>query len=349
MQMDVDDGDVSGWDENDMDVDDFVGVKHRRSNMISPSVSMMDVDVGRARNLLTSQWNDIAQASGAAEITIVNEVDDEAIPPIPEGFVYVESGYTYPPELKPPEIIDDLFLRCDCASCMDASSCECQDLVSVMDSLGRKIYAYHKNGFYNFEYPQGSIVVECNKFCKCPTNHCRNRVAQKPRDIPIQVFKTLGRGWGVCSTTLIRKGKVLGMYGGTIITRAHAESLDEEAKSYCFDLDGQEMMNEGPTDNSESYSVDGRTCGNWTRFLNHSCSPNLQAYQVVYDTIPEMNRPYIAFAALRQIDPREELTIDYDPAGAIQPTANRKSKAPSGATPCRCASKKCRGWVKSIS
>lgn len=46
---------------------------------------------------------------------------------------------------------------------------------------------------------------------------CQNRVAQIPRDIPLQIFKTPSHGWGVRAPVDIPKGKVLGYYTGYVL------------------------------------------------------------------------------------------------------------------------------------
>ncbi|KAJ7259031.1 hypothetical protein C8J57DRAFT_962764, partial [Mycena rebaudengoi] len=79
-----------------------------------------------------------------------------------------------------------------------------------------------------------------------------------------------------------------------------------------FDLDINEDPDEETPENA--YSVDAYGCGNWMRFLNHSCSPNLQIITVVYDTIPEDNMPYLALVATENIPAFMELTFDYNPA-----------------------------------
>ena len=42
---------------------------------------------------LEAAWNEITANSGAAPIYFVNDIDDEAIPPLVEGFEYLERGY----------------------------------------------------------------------------------------------------------------------------------------------------------------------------------------------------------------------------------------------------------------
>ncbi|KAJ7171176.1 hypothetical protein C8R46DRAFT_864234, partial [Mycena filopes] len=53
--------------------------------------------------------------------------------------------------------------------------------------------------------------------------------------------------------------------------------------------------------------------GNWTRFINHSCAPNLEVMPVVWDSTPEDNIPYLIFVARQNIEADVELTFDYSP------------------------------------
>lgn len=46
---------------------------------------------------------------------------------------------------------------------------------------------------------------------------CGNRVSQRPRDFPVDIHKTTNkRGWGVRSSVLLPKGKVIGLYTGCV-------------------------------------------------------------------------------------------------------------------------------------
>ncbi|ETW81538.1 hypothetical protein HETIRDRAFT_247806, partial [Heterobasidion irregulare TC 32-1] len=101
--------------------------------------------------------------------------------------------------------------------------------------------------------------------------------------------------------------------------RKEAEALDGIEASYIFDLDGREDRDHNGDDADIFsslqivYPIDAPLPGNWTRFVNHSCEPNMRIYCVVFDTIPEMNRPFHAFYALKDIPAFTELTIDYNP------------------------------------
>ncbi|KAF8233816.1 SET domain-containing protein [Tricholoma matsutake] len=298
---------------------------------------------------LQREWNRIAQLDQAASITFTNDVDDEEIPELDPDFQYLETGYIYS---KGVMYQDDAerFVCCECEQCSFASACDCQGPSELVDGNGRKIFAYTDDRLFAFNVPPGVEVIECNAFCQCDASLCPNRVAQLPRDVPVEIFKTIDRGWGVRAPVDIEQGKVLGIYSGLLIPRRVALALSADDGSYCFDLDGREGPDMQTPD--DAYSVDSRMCGNWTRFVNHSCDPNLRVYLVVFDTIPERNAPYLAFVALKDIQAGTEFTFDYSPGDAgtttkVQGKGKGKIKIPSGAKPCMCgASHGCRGWVR---
>jgi hypothetical protein len=68
---------------------------------------------------------------------------------------------------------------------------------------------------FNDQNDQGTRVevVECNALCACPDD-CPNRASQKPRSVPIQIFKTATCGWGARSTAMISRGQVIGFHTG---------------------------------------------------------------------------------------------------------------------------------------
>lgn len=58
------------------------------------SNSIVDVSPReRQRRALSAKWTDAAHETDAASITIVNDVDGEAIPPLPRDFLYIENRY----------------------------------------------------------------------------------------------------------------------------------------------------------------------------------------------------------------------------------------------------------------
>jgi uncharacterized protein len=67
-------------------------------------------------------------------------------------------------------------------------------------------------------------------------------------------------------------------------------------------------------------AIDGAVRGNATAFINHSCAPNAFMRVVAAEKV--------AFFALRDIEPGEEITIDY--------------RDPDHPRVCRCGADKCR-------
>lgn len=299
----------------------------------------------RKRALLQNNWNQAAQEAGAADIRISNEIVDGDIGQHLHKFKYMERSYRFDNDgLQSTFDVDPgAFLACGCTTCQRASQCDCQAESEITNERGHKLYAY-SGGLFAFRIPQGVEVIECNKYCRC-SSMCGNRVAQKPRDIPIEIFKTKQCGWGARCLVALPKGKVLGIYTGMLLRREDVDNLPPEHIGYVFDLDGTEVR--GQHNAGDKYSVDSYDCGNWTRFVNHSCSPSMKVYSVVFDTIREVHMPYVAFVAARDIPAGEELTIDYEPSAAEEMAEGTgKQKMSPTALLCKCSAKLCRGWIK---
>ncbi|KAF9497465.1 SET domain-containing protein [Pleurotus eryngii] len=315
-----------------------------RSSTASSKAGPSKQPASQERRLkLEKEWTAIADTSHAAPIAIVNIIDDEDGPPLPPNFRYVEQGYIYHKDVEEIDL-DAVMVGCDCYECdhEGASACDCQ-APSRLHNRNDKIFAYTPDGLFNFQVASGIEVIECNKKCECNPD-CVNRVAQRPRKFVIEVFKTSLAGWGVRSQSNIKRGQVVGVYSGQLITRKQAEEMPLKHRGYCFDLDGYEDPDGNASDSDRQFTVDSRQHGNWTRFINHSCSPNMVVYSVVYDTIPEFGNPYLAFAALRDIPNLTELTFDYDPSEGDR-AKKGKDKMPPGARKCHCGTEGCRGWV----
>ncbi|CAG0882747.1 unnamed protein product [Darwinula stevensoni] len=135
-------------------------------------------------------------------------------------------------------------------------------------------------------------------------------------EVRLCIFRTPdGRGWGVKTLQKIQKGVFITEYTGEIITTEEADrratgkgdklmALNNEGLTYLFDLDL--AQNEKPP-----YTIDATKKGNVARFINHSCDPNVVAYNVFIDCL-DINLPSVAFFAKRDITRGEELTVDYE-------------------------------------
>ncbi|KAF8826427.1 hypothetical protein HHX47_DHR5000111 [Lentinula edodes] len=257
--------------------------------------------------------------------------------------------------------------------CDVSSLCGCQGISELVDKAGKHIRAYTDEVCdepISSLSDTGSFELALIASYTC----IGNRVAQRPRSIPVEIFKTesetrsgsegvdnhggseeprknKGRGWGVrCAKQNVKRGTVLGCYTGELIHRQTANELEGEYGTYVFDLDGRDPAedDEESDPNLQMYSIDARKCGNWTRFLNHSCLPNLAVYTAVLDTIPEQNIPRLVFFALEDILKGTEMTVDYH-AGNPLPKKGKARKweemRPQGTSECFCGAKRCRGWV----
>ncbi|KZT67682.1 SET domain-containing protein [Daedalea quercina L-15889] len=293
---------------------------------------------------IEARWLQATKRAHAAPVYIVPESSAQDVPPGLEDLEYCEQHYVRTEGVSPP--LPDLLVGCDCQTgCKSAKRCDCQHESAVINEASERRFAYNKEGIFKFILPAGGVVIECNSVCTCPTT-CQNRIAQQPRDVPMEVFYAGDHGWGVCTRVDLSVGKVLGVYTGKLIHRQDAEDLSDEHRSYIFDLDVQEMDHED--DSVQHYSVDSLHHGNWSRFINHSCDPNTKVYPVVWDTVIEQNQPYLAFVVTKNITAGMELTIDYNPREAIMQQMGKskgKTRVPEGAKPCMCGTEKCRGWV----
>lgn len=62
--------------------------------------------------------------------------------------------------------------------------------------------------------------------------------------------------------------------------------------------------------NESVYIMDGKTCSNICRYINHSCSPNVFVQNVFVDT-HDLRFPWISLFALKYIEAGTEISWDY--------------------------------------
>ncbi|XP_031779783.1 histone-lysine N-methyltransferase SUV39H2 isoform X2 [Nasonia vitripennis] len=228
---------------------------------------------------------------GNPSIKVENLVDLERAP---QEFLYIDdylpgSGVIIPEE--PP-------IGCECSICDSKTKC-CYAMCdgSLPYTSARRI-----------RVPPGTPIYECNKRCICPDN-CQNRVVQRGSQMKLCVFRTSnGRGWGVKTLRVIKKGTFVIQYVGEVITNEEAEKRGKEydaaGRTYLFDLDYNETEGQCP------YTVDAAIYGNISHFINHSCDPNLAVYAVWIDCL-DPNLPKLALFATKDIKQNEEITFDY--------------------------------------
>jgi len=177
---------------------------------------------------------------------------------------------------------------CACTDCFTTQS-ECSCFNENCDIVNAIIAPYDKNG--KIMYASSRAIYECNKLCKCSSN-CYNRVVQRGMKFLLEIYKTHSKGWAVRAGEDIPKGHFVSEYVGEIITEKEANKRTYSL-SYHYMLDTIEQ-------NSAPYCIDAMVCGNVSRFINHSCNPNLENYQIFIDDL-NPHKPRIAFFARRDI------------------------------------------------
>ncbi|CAH9145878.1 unnamed protein product [Cuscuta epithymum] len=241
--------------------------------------------------------DDITGGKELLPICAINRIDSEKPPP----FKYILT-VKYPEWFRPspPK-------GCDCpGKCSDSRKCLC-----AVRNGGE--LPYNRNGAIVEVKP---LVYECGPHCKCPPS-CYNRVSQNGIKIQLEIFKTESRGWGVRSLTSIPSGTFICEYAGELLEDREAErrvGIDE----YLFDIghNNSDSSIQTSTNNNEAgedvgYTIDAAEYGNVGRFINHSCSPNLYAQNVLYD-YEDKKMPHIMLFAADNIPPLRELTYHYN-------------------------------------
>jgi uncharacterized protein len=127
---------------------------------------------------------------------------------------------------------------------------------------------------------------------------------------------TLGRSkihrWGVYATEFIPAGRKVIEYTGERINRRETKRrANERELTYLFTLD-------------KYWTIDGAAGGSGAEYINHSCDPNLTS---------RIMKGHILYMSLRDIQPGEELTIDYHFDKKVERVV------------CRCGSPNCRGTI----
>ncbi|KAM9180351.1 histone-lysine N-methyltransferase SUV39H1 [Dugong dugon] len=267
--------------------------RHHRSKPprhLDPSLANYLVQKAKQRRALRRWEQELnAKRSHLGRITVENEVDLDGPP---RAFVYINEyrvgeGIT----------LNQVAVGCECQDCLWAPAGGCCPGASLHK------FAYNDQGQVRLR--AGLPIYECNSRCRCGYD-CPNRVVQKGIRYDLCIFRTDdGRGWGVRTLEKIRKNSFVMEYVGEIITSEEAERrgqiYDRQGATYLFDLDYVEDV----------YTVDAAYYGNISHFVNHSCDPNLQVYNVFIDNLDE-RLPRIAFFATRTIRAGEELTFDYN-------------------------------------
>ncbi|CAJ0943110.1 unnamed protein product, partial [Mesorhabditis belari] len=214
------------------------------------------------------------------------------------------------------EELDVIFEGCECeAECTAASSCSC--LMYKVDNYGQE------KRLENTSLP----ILECHANCSCNEwiNPCQNRVIRTTNSLDLQVIDFKGKGKGVLTKRMIPKATFVAEYAGELLGKEEVERRAAHYKGDNYTLTVKEHFG----DRISTTFIDPRLKGKISRFINHSCEPNLDIFIVRTGCMA----PSIGLFASRDISPNEELSYNYG-----------ESKTPSGIL-CLCGSKVCRGQL----
>ncbi|KAL4937033.1 hypothetical protein BDV06DRAFT_81328 [Aspergillus oleicola] len=276
----------------------------------------------------------LASISGPA-VTVAKK-DEQRLAEVTSSFQFINE-YKLRDGVSP--IQKEFNAGCNCKVICDPGRCAC---LTQEENSNERIVPYRRAAddprlmVLSPEFmKRTSMIYECNELCGC-TERCWNRVIKHGRSIRLEIFHTGARGFGLRSPDPIRAGQFIDLYLGEVLTNPKAAQREKissarNSPSYLFNLDFL-------VDDEESYVVDGANYGAATRFINHSCNPNCRMFTVsrthgddyLYD---------LAFFALREIRPGEELTFDYNPH------MERVKKLDPDAVPCLCGEGNCRGQL----
>jgi histone-lysine N-methyltransferase SUV39H len=117
----------------------------------------------------------------------------------------------------------------------------------------------------------------------------------------------------------------------------YSRVYDDFGRTYLLNIDFQHLASNR---NTPDYAVDAFHAGNvryfhhfmrvlhiddllqFTRFLNHSCRPNLHL-TALYVEDPDIRKPWLTLFCDRDIQPGEELTFSYTGMDVDDPEASR--------------------------
>ncbi|KAF7147272.1 hypothetical protein RHSIM_Rhsim03G0159600 [Rhododendron simsii] len=253
--------------------------------------------------------DDVSQGKEEKPVRAVNMEDDEKLPP----FHYV-TNVIYPEWYESTHSVPR---GCDCINgCLGFEKCPCTV------AYGSDIPFTSEDAIVR----RKPFVYEWGPSCKCPPS-CQHRVSRNRIRYHLEIFKTKKMGWGVRSRGFIQSGSFVCEYTGELLQEQEAEERVGNDE-YLFDV-GK---------NGSGFTIDAARFGNVGRFINHSCSPNLHAQNVLYDH-DDKRMPHIMFFATKNIRPLRELTNDYN----YKVDRVRDGNGDIKRKDCYCGSRSCSG------
>lgn len=308
-----------------------------------PTTTNEKIQLIHPRKQTRSILNGRFENHGQAPLTFENRIGDRRI----HGKFQFISNYVFSRKVQARSQAPHTHRGCSCIGGICGQDCTCL-VTQLVTKTEDKDYdvpvrTYHRHPNHKdlviltdaliSDTTHTAKIFECGDFCRCP-NNCINRVVQRGRTIPLQIFETGKYGFGVRSSTPILRGQFIDIYLGEVLTEPEVSkreaAAEEDTPSYIMSLDAF------ISDEKAMFYIDGENFGSVTRFVNHSCEPNCKIIPVV---LPRGTKHlyYVAFFAVKDIPAGTELTIDYDPD-----LLHVEEDIVEGVVLCRCGSLRCR-------
>jgi SET domain-containing protein len=144
------------------------------------------------------------------------------------------------------------------------------------------------------------------------TETARPRIDPKYACFGMRLAASKIHRWGVYATEFIPARRKVIEYTGERISRRETKRRAESSRMvYLFTVD-------------DYWTLDGAVDGSGAEYINHSCDPNL---------VSRVINGHILYISRRDIQPGEELTVDYHFGKKVE------------RVPCRCGAATCRGTI----
>lgn len=226
-----------------------------------PEKSLYSSICAYKEQLMNWQYELNKQRDGTDDIIYVENDLDMVPPPIDFNYICSNRYAEGVPNPSDPDLVSSL---CGCECYYLGRKCGPKSEYCCANMAGSK-FAYTPAG--KIKVQPGTPIYECNAKCSCPSD-CSNRIVQLGRKIPLCIFRTEGRGWGVKTTEPIKPNTFVTEYVGEVITNEEAEKrgkkCDAQGITYLFDLDFE--------DDNSAFTIDAASYGNISHFFNHSVS-----------------------------------------------------------------------------
>ena len=154
--------------------------------------------------------------------------------------------------------------------------------------------------------------------------------------------------WGLFAMEDIPPGAFVVEYVGEVVTKKIGDirgtHYDKIGCSYLFDMNDpldeesyEIRVNQAFNDSFFPFCIDAGLYGNESRFINHSCDPNLRSFNLVHNCESQTFHSIGLFAS-RKISKGEELSLDYMWDQHLLDVIDED-------VPCLCGSQICRGFL----